>query len=291
MTLATVFVSSTSLDLADYREAVRRACDELGLGVVGMEDFEAADLDAVRASLAKLDRAVVYLGVFAYRYGFVPPGESRSVTEQEFDHATARGVERLCFLVDPRFAWPEERKQHDMLDRVRALHEKVRGAGLVIDTFTTPDDLKHVVFLALQRWLERRGLLGPRQVRPPAPDFVGREADLRALLERLDRGATITGLHGQGGVGKTELALKLAALVGERYRDGHVFLDLRGVRPRPAAAAGAATSWPTSSTPSGRWSGCPTTTTSWRGCTTRCWRASGRFCCWTTRWGRSSCAG
>src|SRR4051794_3961768 len=67
--MTAVFVSSTSRDLPEYRDAVRRACDELALGVVGMEDFEAADLDAVRASLAQLDRADVYVGVFAWRFG------------------------------------------------------------------------------------------------------------------------------------------------------------------------------------------------------------------------------
>src|SRR5436190_2196208 len=160
--MTAVFVSSTSRDLPEYRDAVRRACDELALGVVGMEDFEAADLDAVRASLAKLDRA----------------------------------------------------------------------DGLVVDTFTTPDNLHHVVYLALRSWLERRGLLGPRQVRAPVADFVGRDEELRALVGHFERGAAIFGVRGQGGVGKTELALKVAALVGERYPDGHVFLDLRGFDPQ-----------------------------------------------------------
>ncbi len=228
MPLATVFISSTSLDLADYRAAVRRACDELGLGVVDMKDFEAADLDAVRASLLKLEGAAVYVGVFAYRFGHPLPGDQRSVTEHEFDHATRRGLERLCFLVDPQYAWPEERKQPEHRDRIKALHDKIRNAGLVAATFTTPDNLRHAVYLALQGWMRRRGLLGPRQVPAPVPDFIGRTEQLQTLLAHCDHGATISGVRGQGDIGKTELARKLAALVGERYRDGHVALDLSG---------------------------------------------------------------
>jgi hypothetical protein len=62
-----VFLSSTRVDLDPHRAAVRRACDEVGLGVVDMKDFEAADLDAVRASLARLDQAAVYVDLFARR--------------------------------------------------------------------------------------------------------------------------------------------------------------------------------------------------------------------------------
>jgi tetratricopeptide (TPR) repeat protein len=229
-----VFISSTSVDLRPYRAAVRRACDELSLGVVDMKDFEAADLDAASASLAKLEQAGVYVGVFAHRYGFVPPGEGRSVTECEFDRATELGLERLCFLLHDDHPWPDDATHRDQPERVRALHAKVLSAGLVAARFTTPDDLRHAVFLALQRWLGRQGLLGPRQVRAAAADFVGRAEELAALRAGFEGGATICGVRGQGGVGKTELALKLVELVGDRYRDGHVFLDLRGFdRERP----------------------------------------------------------
>src|SRR5262249_34180336 len=175
MISARVFLSSTSLDLAAHRAAGRRACDELSLGVLDMKDFEAADLDAARASLAKLDQAGVYVGVFAHRYGFVPPGDARSVTEQEFDRASALGLERLCFLLADGHPWPDGAAHRDQPPRVGALHQKVLNAGLVVARFTTPDDLRHAAFLALQRWMGRQGLLGPRQVRAAAADFVGRE--------------------------------------------------------------------------------------------------------------------
>jgi hypothetical protein len=59
----------------------------------------------------------------------------------------------------------------------------------------------------------------PRQVPAPAADFVGRQDDLKALLAGFRDGdgsavAVISGVSGQRGVGKTELALKLATLVG-----------------------------------------------------------------------------
>ncbi len=223
-----VFISSTSLDLQAHRAAVRRACDELGLGICDMRDFEAADLDAVRASLAQLDRARVYVGVFAHRYGFVMPGETRSVTECEFDRAAELGLERLCFLIDDKHDWPRSRTHRQQPQLVRALHQKVQSAGLVVARFTTPEQLQHAVYRALQSWMARQGLLGPRQIRAATPDFVGRTTDLELVLADFDRGACIRGVSGQGGVGKTELALKLAERLGSRYRDGQIMLDLRG---------------------------------------------------------------
>ena len=228
-----VFISSTSVDLQAYRAAVRRACDELSLGVVDMKDFEAADLDAVGASLGKLDQASVYVGVFALRYGFVPPGLDRSVTEMEFDHATTRKLERLCFLLDDAMlcTWPDDAVCRDNPERLAAFKRKIQEAGLVTTSFMTPHDLQHKVFVALQRWMGRQGLLGPRQIRSATPDFVGRAEALAALRAGFEQGVCIRGVRGQGGVGKTELALKLAESVGDRFRDGHIFLDLRGFDP------------------------------------------------------------
>ncbi len=46
----------------------------------------------------------------------------------------------------------------------------------------------------------------------PAPprDFTGRDEELKDLLADFDRGATITGLRGMGGIGKTALAYAMA---------------------------------------------------------------------------------
>jgi hypothetical protein len=184
--MSQVFLSSTSRDLPEYRAAALRACRELGLGVLAMEDFEAMGVGATAGSLAKVDRADVYLGLFAHRYGYVEPGQPASVTELEFDRARQRGLECLCFLVDPHHPWPEERIERDGLHRLEAFKERVKQERIV-RWFKTPEDLLHQAYRALEGWLERAGVRpgGPRQLPAPPPDFVGRDADLRALEGRL----------------------------------------------------------------------------------------------------------
>jgi len=76
------------------------------------------------------------------------------------------------------------------------------------------------------------------QLPPPPGDFTGREADLRELLQAIEHGGVhISGLQGQGGVGKTALALKLAAELAPRFPDAQIFLDLKGA-PKNLTGAG-----------------------------------------------------
>ena len=73
----------------------------------------------------------------------------------------------------------------------------------------------------------------------PAPprDFTGRDEELKDLLADFDRGATITGLRGMGGIGKTALAYELAEKLAGRYPDGQILVELRGTGPEPMTPA------------------------------------------------------
>jgi len=71
----------------------------------------------------------------------------------------------------------------------------------------------------------------PHQLRPPRPDFVGRQDEIKELVAAVQQGGvTISGLRGQGGIGKTELAYKLAEILKPSYPDGQIYLDLKGAR-------------------------------------------------------------
>ncbi len=71
------------------------------------------------------------------------------------------------------------------------------------------------------------------RIQAPPQDFIGREKELGALLSRFDTGATISGLRGMGGIGKTALALVLADRLKNRFVDGQIFLKLDGTGPNP----------------------------------------------------------
>ena len=77
------------------------------------------------------------------------------------------------------------------------------------------------------------------QLPTPPPDFTGRQEDLDFLRPHLAQGGTgaIFGLRGMGGVGKTTLALKLAAELKPEFPDAQIYLDLKGVDPQPLTGA------------------------------------------------------
>ncbi|MEW6735808.1 MAG: tetratricopeptide repeat protein [Acidobacteriota bacterium] len=59
-------------------------------------------------------------------------------------------------------------------------------------------------------------------------DFIGREAEIRELLAKIqDGGVTISGLRGMGGIGKTALALVLADKLHKQY-PYQLLIDLQG---------------------------------------------------------------
>jgi hypothetical protein len=126
-----VFLSSTSRDLADYRQAAIEVCNRLGLVPVAMEHFEAAPIGAVEASARKLAVAGLYVGIYAHRYGSIPQGEQVSVTEIEFGLAEKRGLDRLCFVADPSHPWPPELIDFAHRGRLEAFLERVRSTVTV----------------------------------------------------------------------------------------------------------------------------------------------------------------
>ncbi len=75
-----------------------------------------------------------------------------------------------------------------------------------------------------------RGLSMPRALPPQATPFVGRQEELRLLSERFSEpGCRLVSLLGPGGIGKTRLALRFAALFGPQLSHGACFVPLASV--------------------------------------------------------------
>jgi tetratricopeptide (TPR) repeat protein len=248
--LLRVFIGSTWLDLQPEREAVEDALQRMGdSGFVGMEYFGSRDETTREVSLKEVDRSHVYVGIFAGRYG-------SGITEAEYRRARERNLP--CFIyfkAESAITLDKYEQKQRQRTRLNKLKAELRQAH-AIDEFDSPDDLAVKVATALHGWIMDEWLpqfrvqeiaaappvpLALHQLPPPPQDFTGRVAELTELADKIDQGgATISGLRGQGGVGKTALALKLAEQLKPHYPDAQFYLDLKGAseqQPLPVSDA------------------------------------------------------
>jgi predicted ATPase len=182
--------------------------------------------DVYRAYLAQ---SQIFVGVYWQSYGWVQPGDE--VSGQEDEYRLAAGLPKLLYV-----KWPANDRQvrlTEMLDRVKA------DDDVSYQRFSTPDELQQLVETDLAVLLsERFEMAGPPQEPeahpavlpvPPTP-LVGRDGAVEAvegLVVRED--VRLITLTGPGGVGKSRLALALAARTGRHFDDGARFIELASV--------------------------------------------------------------
>jgi len=147
-----VMVSSTARDLPRHRDQVMSACLQQNLFPKMMEHLPASDANAIRASLAMVDEADLYVGVVGFRYGYVPKGHKISITEMEYEHAGKRGIPRLMFLMhDDHAVRAADVETGPGAEQVRAFRQRVSN-DRVIATFASPEDLRANVVQALSEF-------------------------------------------------------------------------------------------------------------------------------------------
>jgi Domain of unknown function (DUF4062) len=103
--MARIFLSSTSKDLEEYRETVRIALRRMGHEDVAMEYFVAEDKLPLDRCLQEVASCDLYVGIFVWRYGHVPDGYDKSMTELEYREALKTGKECLIFLLHEDEPW------------------------------------------------------------------------------------------------------------------------------------------------------------------------------------------
>lgn len=155
--MARVYISSTIEDLRDYREAAYVALRGSGHDVVAMEDFAASEQRPLERCLAEVAASDLYVGIVAWRYGYVPPPHENprglSITELEFQHARARGLPCLVFLLGEDASWPV--KMFDQLSGTGTEVERFRrqlAEQLVVGFFDNPGRLASQVTIAVENW-------------------------------------------------------------------------------------------------------------------------------------------
>jgi len=143
-----IYLSSTFVDLKAHREAVYRQLHRMLHEVIAMEDYVARDDRPAGQCLQDVARSDLYVGLFAWRYGFIPRQDNPrnlSITEMEYREAETQKIPRLVFLLDDQALWPppmldSQTGEGDGGRRIRDLRRELSEDRLA-SFFTSPDDL------------------------------------------------------------------------------------------------------------------------------------------------------
>ena len=114
------FVSSTYEDLKDHRSHVLDALRRAGIFVDPMEHWTAASDEPKKFSQERLAGCHFCVLLVAFRRGYVPDNETRSITQLEYDAAIAQGMDVLVYLLDEKARWSPSFDELDSDPQVRA---------------------------------------------------------------------------------------------------------------------------------------------------------------------------
>jgi len=234
-----IFISSTAVDLRDYRDKVRDAVLRLEGLPIAMETFSAQSGQPASECMRMAAAADAVICIVAHRYGYVPPPElggdgERSITWLEVDAAKRAVKPVFAFLVDPKAQWIEVKEQDRLtsepqekaVEIVKAV-QKLQEFKAYLErectrnTFSNGDELAKLVAITLANFNPQPGH-GPtstaRVWKPlfchalqPAQHFSGRESKLHELKEWLQAPVTpdrVVSVVAAGGTGKTALVDK-----------------------------------------------------------------------------------
>ena len=144
--MAKIYVSSTYLDLQEHRAQVERVIRRMGHTDVAMEYYVAEDQRPVTKCLADVAACDVYVGIYAWRYGWQPKDDNPanlSITEMEFRQAEDCNKLCLIFLLSDDAPWLRKHMDKDTT-KIETLRN-MASAHHTADYFATSDELARKV--------------------------------------------------------------------------------------------------------------------------------------------------
>lgn len=177
--MARIYLSSTFSDLKAHRRAVYDILRKREHDVRAMEHYVAADERPLDQCLADVASCDVYIGLFAWRYGFIPPGERKAITELEYRHAKQKTIPCLIFLAEEEAAELLSMKDEDPKP-IQTLRKYLQ-INHMVDFFKEPGDLAAAVTVAVENLLDKQ------QARPEGPDPQVLQMNLGTVVSTYDK--------------------------------------------------------------------------------------------------------
>ncbi|TKB89607.1 MAG: DUF4062 domain-containing protein [Nitrospira sp.] len=219
------FVSSTFEDLKDHRAHVIRSLRRAGFVVDPMEEWPADSEEPKRFSQDRLHGCDLCVLLVGFRRGYVPDGETRSITQMEYDAAVKQGVDIVPFMLLEDAPWPRKFDEMDKDVEIKTWREQLKKRHGVESFGLEPRSIDLTGTLA--RWLTQHALIQAepqKHVRIDWPDgkspypgllwfdenyaslFFGRDREIDDLVGKMSElECRVLLVSGASGSGKSSL--------------------------------------------------------------------------------------
>ena len=153
-----------------------------------MEIFGARPEGATEVCRDEIDGSDIFVGIYAYRYGYIPSDSDLSITEMEYHYAVEHEKPVFCFVIDEDYPWrPLLIDGEPSQSKLKAFKERI-NTSLVRDTFTTPEELAFKVATSVGRYLFTKAIKEKLdQVAEKLPVAVGTEQSRSQVARRAER--------------------------------------------------------------------------------------------------------
>ncbi|HEY3385362.1 MAG TPA: DUF4062 domain-containing protein [Saprospiraceae bacterium] len=227
-----VFVSSTLQELAEERNAVKQAIQQIHLTPVMFEMGARphAPRNLYRQYLAQ---SQIFVGIYWEHYGWVAPEENVSGLEDEYN--LSGNMPKLIYI--------KKQEGHREERLTNLIHRIQKDDKVSYKTFTTAKELSNLIINDLALLLTERFNLTLQPVSQvseqkvfdsipsiPSP-IIGREKNIAEVLALLQKAESrLVTLSGPGGIGKTRMVIEVARRLKGNFKDGAAFVPLAPVK-------------------------------------------------------------
>lgn len=137
-----VFISSTFIDLEEYRKEIWQLLSQYDVNVLGMEQFGARKETPLETCINEVKRSDIYVGIIAQRLGSIESNSTKSYTQLEYEKAVELDKEILIYLIDEDNALVKPihidyGEKHEQLNNFKKLLKEKH----TIDSFRNPQDI------------------------------------------------------------------------------------------------------------------------------------------------------
>jgi hypothetical protein len=172
------FVSSTFVDLQEHRRYVIDQLRDLGLDVDPMENFPAGSDEPKTFSTERIEGCDICVLLVARRRGHIPTGETKSITQLEYEYAKNHGVDILGFLLSDDALWKTEWDERERDPALVEWRSELKERYVVKEFDHRPDSVK--IAPAVAQWIRDRA---PRASAEMQPTVRPLDAPIQTFLE------------------------------------------------------------------------------------------------------------